>query len=326
MSDLKKALLVNTGLTPPERQLSATNPGSAQSGAGGRMSINLASAPLGANERGLVVSVPIKLEAENSISMAGALDAQELRFSLLFWDRLDFPTSNVFEIGGGTEVEFLESANILRRSRAVSAGGEVASLMFESHMNTFRALDARDAGKWSVARGETSMGFRPDEVVADRGFVLELLQAIPVPNRDVPLDDILQFKLKRHAELIALRHHLENVYLQIGRSLDQDLAKALALEEIDKATSDLLKVGRESGMKLKLSGFDAKLDVLDLKAGSLAALGSFQMGLPLTAALLAGVVASVVPTVSLKSGLGLKKREKSATPFEYVSRFHRDLF
>lgn len=321
--DLKKTLLGTTGLSFPGPVLKAESP---TVGGAWDKKISLDGAPLRKSERGLVISVPVKLGSGNEITFVSRLDPQELRFSLLFWDRLDFPMNNIHNFGEGPEVDFLANVGVLTRSRVNLLGGEMATLQVETQLGAFRALDARDTSRWSLARGEKSLGFRPGEVAPNRGILLELHQTIPVPNFDVPLEDILHFKTKRAAELQALRHHLEELYLEIIRSPDRAFAQTVALEDIDTAISEVLTVGRESGMKLKLASFEANLDILDFKQGGLAAIAASEFGLPLSAVVLAGIGGTIMPTLSLKSGVGLKKREKSTNPFEYVSRFHRDLF
>ena len=73
--------------------------------------------------RGLVVSTPVKINDGGSITIrGGGLDPQELRFSLLLWDKLDHP-AGLLSINGGPDAEFLEKAGILTRtSLAVHIG------------------------------------------------------------------------------------------------------------------------------------------------------------------------------------------------------------
>lgn len=326
-NDWKKHLRDTTAISRPGSALSAklhrgTQSNSPSSPGAGIKKIALCAPLLGKNERGLVISVPSSFGETNTFW--GGLDRQELRFSLLFWDRLDFPTGP-FSFSD-IEADYLAGVGVLTRSQIVATVFNVPDLLFEGQIATFKALDARDPNKWSLARGEASLGFRPEEVMPDRGMLLELYQAIPVPNIDVPLDDILQFKAKRAAELLTLRHHLDKLYHEVARSPERDYAKSVALEDIDRAVSDILKVSRESGMKLKLAGLDVKLDIMDFKTGAFSGLAAHHIGLPLSQVALAAIGGAIIPTLSIKSGVALKKREKSTSPFEYVSRFHRDLF
>ena len=208
----------------------------------------------------------------------------------------------------------------------VSGSGDMAEVFLESHLKTYSGLEGRDPGRWSLARGEASLTFQEKDRQSDRGLIVDLFAAIPVPDKAVPLTDILEFKEKRRAELVALRHHLDEIYQSIVNSADKPHAKAAALQAMDSALVDLLKVSQESGLKMKLSGLEAKIDVLDLKSGVMAAVGALGYGLPLTAAAIAGIAGALVPSFTIKNGFSIKREKRSATPFEYVSRYHRDLF
>lgn len=74
-----------------------------------------------------------------------------------------------------------------------------------------------------------------------------------------------------------------------------------------------------------LGGLDAKFE-FDIKAGIVAGAGGLSAGLPLTEATLIGLGVAAVPSFSLKKSVGLKRAKQPTTPFEYVSRYHRELF
>jgi hypothetical protein len=202
----------------------------------------------------------------------------------------------------------------------------VVHILQELNSATFRHLNARDSGRWSLLRGDSSLGFGQEELEPDRAFLVQLHEAIPVPDQDVALQEVLEFKERRRAELLALRHHLEKIYLDVIRSPDRALAGAVALEEVDRAICDVLKVSRETGMKLKLSGFDASLQLFDVNQAILGAAAGWESGLGITGAVLGGVVGGVIPKLTFKTGLGLRSTQRSDSPFEYVARFHRELF
>lgn len=65
--------------------------------------------------RGLMISAPVVVTS-TSTKFQRELDPQELRTSLLFWDRLDLPIFHPMQIDMAPECEFLESAGILERS------------------------------------------------------------------------------------------------------------------------------------------------------------------------------------------------------------------
>lgn len=309
---------------PPTNVSGARTPKPAQPRSSLGAAAELASRQLEADERGLVVSAPITI-GESGGSVGSALDPQELRFSLLFWDLLDYPTNNVITVGLDPDAAFLVESGILARSHAkVTGAGEFGLAFLEGHLQTYRALEKRDPGRWSLARGERSLSFREGETVVGRGAILELHQAIPVPNKDVPLAEVMEFKARRRAELLGLRHHLERLYQSIIDAPDRDLALATEVSDLEKAIADHIRVSKEAKFPLRLSGFQAKLDWKTVSAGTGAFLAASQQGLSLVGSLLSG--AGAAAAISLSVGVGLRDRKASKTPFEYVSKFHKELF
>ena len=233
-------------------------------------------------ERGLVVSAPITISPEGTALKSTRLDSQELRFSLLFWDRLDFPTNNLIHLTSGPDESFLEQEGVLSRTDVQVAGsGDITGGFLKAHLAAYRELDRSQPGQWSLARGERSISFPSNEMVPDRGALFSLFEVIPVPDREVPLADILEFRSRRRSELLALRHHLERIYQAIEGAPDRPLAQATELAELDRAVSDHIRAISETKFPIRLSSFQAKLDWKTVVSGIGAAVAASHGGLPL---------------------------------------------
>ncbi|XNY07042.1 DUF6236 family protein [Sinorhizobium meliloti] len=269
-------------------------------------------------DRGLVIAPPVRiLNNSRGISMSGGLDLQQLRLNLLLWDRLSYPKQPFIEIGLGPEAEFLERERILERTPVSVPGGLGGIILTQAHYECFRTLDRKEPGKWSLATIEGSDSAVPTASLEEgRGVLVRLLNAIPVPDRDVPLDDVLNFKSKRRSELTALRVHLEDVYQRIVEAADPELKLETELARLQTALEDHIKVSREWKVGLKLADLSANLNIAGAVAGTIA---SYTMGLPL----LQSVVSGVVPAISVDAGAGLARRHVTHTPFKYVSAIHR---
>ena len=77
-------------------------------------------APKERPSRGLIISSPMQIDTANlSFSAQGGLDPSELRFSLLYWDKLVHPHSNIFELEADDDEQFLVSAGVLSRPSEV---------------------------------------------------------------------------------------------------------------------------------------------------------------------------------------------------------------
>jgi Family of unknown function (DUF6236) len=277
------------------------------------------------SERGLVISVPIKQEKRKFL-LDGRLDLQELRFSLLFWDKLDFPRNNLFDTRYLAEVEFLQAAGVLNRTHIQDIGGPVHTAYIKAHISAFKELDKKEPGVWSLASGKNAISFPDSELEPGRGVLVSLHGAIPLPDKDVPLEDILLFRTKRRDELITLRLHLEDIYQRIINAGDGALALNTELDRLQIAINDYLKASRETGFPFKLVvDFGASLNVINPLG--VAAVG-YALGLPLLDVLTVGAkgALSVGPSLKVSAGPSLKGRDAVSTPFKYVSSYHREVF
>jgi hypothetical protein len=112
MTDFKNFLSATSALIPPARAV--------EQGMGEqlvRRRTTVVTAPgLKDHERGLVISAPIKvLGPEKVQATARSTDPQELRFALLFWDRLVRPNNRLFPLipAENAEEKYLREEDIL---------------------------------------------------------------------------------------------------------------------------------------------------------------------------------------------------------------------
>lgn len=107
-------------------------------------------------------------------------------------------------------------------------------------------------------------------------LVVNLVDALPVPGPEVPLEVIFEFRLKRRAELLAFRAAMDDLYDKIIVSTDPARAVASALEKIESALADLHRVSDERWVSRTAESVRTYLALSDPKAAqiSLAAMGA----------------------------------------------------
>lgn len=280
--------------------------------------------------RGIVVSTPVVAKRGILRIDTPPLDSQELRYWLLFWDKLNFPLLSGIHIHPGRDGDFLQEVGILRRHPVTDVRIRISGNpdfddpeeQFQHHfLRAFRELDAAERGTWSLATGERSITLDDDELTDGRGVLVRLHHALPVPDRDVPLEDILTFKEKRRDELLGLRCHLEAVYARVMAAPDSPLALNSELTALDRSLSDYLKSTKSGAVKLwRFTSIDAELQLLP---GINAAVTAFSSGLPLLQALTTGASAMI----GVSAALGLKGlRRESDVPWRYVARYLDEVF
>lgn len=283
--------------------------------------------------RGIVVSSPVNLDGVGFTLHGGGLDAQELRHWLLFWDELAWPTSNLVHVTGGPDETFLEEAGVLSRPRMLMSGAFFgADVMAQPHLAAFKRLDNEAPGKWCLATGARSFNWAQMPLTETNSAVLELYRAIPVPNDDVPLAEVLEFKQRRRDEIKRLRAEIDIYVATVHTASEPHAVLNSKAAEIERACADLLRVGHEWKYPVRLTDLKATIefkpgDVI-LKAIQAGAIGHFAFDMGTVGALLGGMLG-----VTLSSGLklsgALQKTERlspRATPFQYVHSFHKELF
>jgi hypothetical protein len=184
---------------------------------------------------------------------------------------------------------------------------------------TFRTLDQDEPGVWSLGCGKNSVSFPERELENGRGVLVRLYEAIPVPDKEVPLQDILEFKVKRLDELLALRFHLESIYQRIIAAGDGELALQSEIGALEKSIVDYLKVAKAVSFPFLNMSFNANLNVPAAVAAGLAA---FSAGFGTVPTVLAGVAAGI----GFGPAASLKGHKASPTPFRYISSFHKRVF
>jgi hypothetical protein len=214
----------------------------------------------------------------------------------------------------------LIDTGVLKRTRVPVAGsGSLEDGFRLAHIHAFTELDRREPGMWSLATGERSISFLDSELQQGRGALVRLHRAIPVPDKDVHLQDILEFKQSRQPELLKLRHHLEAIYNRVISAVDGSLALHSETEALNVALSEYIGSTRGFRITWRLASMEASVNVSGAAA---AALTAFQAGLPATDAALVGAAASL----AIKSGFGFRRTTPTKTPFQYVSSYHNELF
>ena len=161
--------------------------------------------------------------------------------------------------------------------------------------------------------------FNEDEVEAGRGALVSLHRALPVPDQDVPLDDILKFKEKRRPELLALRATLDDAYLAVANSADPQFALQSKTAQVEQACDDYMRSAKGFGLSFRMMNLDASVNLVALAASSLAAKAA---NLDWQNAV--GSIAA--STIAVNVGHALKNKAASDRPYHYVARYHDELF
>jgi hypothetical protein len=274
---------------------------------------------IGDNERGIILSNPLRISGTSVSIESTSLDPSELRRALLFWDLLAWPASNGIYIAGGPDEEFLISENRLVRPK-FNMNGDAATGLSMAFIETLKLFEQRQPGQWMMSNGKMSLNLNGKGIQTKRGVLATLSNLIPVPMHDVPLEDVLRFRDERLPEVLALRSALDRLYQDWVNSEDQDHQLRMAIRDLDEASADMIRVARENHNPFALSSWKMSFN---FSASDVFAkfLGGTVIGLDTASSLLI----SAASTVTFRKDVGLKIA-KGNSPFSYIASVHKELF
>lgn len=270
-----------------------------------------------------------------SLLMPSQLRAEQIRFGLCFWDRIAWPTVTPIPSPNDVDMEFLQTEGVLIRPEVglvpnmVSPGRGLA----ESYWMAYQELENKEPGRWSLSGTAESdiKFFLGDLITPDRGITVSLHRAVPIPTKDVVLHDLLEFKLKREAELLALRGEINACKQLVTSARDSSEAFAIQKDRIDAACTNLLVVSREKKMPVSISDVQIAYELSGSAAltlaGATAAFAAGKLELSGVSTFLAAVGVAAASGIKFTSTFGASNKNKKLlnSPFRYIHYLHEEI-
>ena len=195
-------------------------------------------------EAGIIIPPSILKDDDGSLATGAGLSTTELRLALMLWDRLDWPYVDLVPEHGSAETDFLMAEGVLFRSSVTYMGGTHSKDDIIGSGNTVAQMaEVGDPGRWVVGRGAS--GSSDIAGGPDRSLIIELGNALALPDAEVPLEEVLAFRDKRKSELMKLRYHMAELRQKIMASPDQAFAFAQESAGLSQAIIDQRRVMAE---------------------------------------------------------------------------------
>lgn len=275
------------------------------------------------SKKGIVISTPY-----SESSFGGLHDMQEIRKYLLYWDEIDYPVvkNAVFELSDN--LAFLQNSGVLKRTEVILQRPIAIDRDFfiAAQEQAFKKNEALEKGSWSLAQFTDSQYYTStgEEV----GIEFELTNCLPVPQVDVPFNDILEFKQKRNDELLRLRNYLDELYQDIIVKGDIPRAKNAALDKIELALKDIDKTMDESGITKIITNLKGTIagDFTGIAGtGFTAWVGHSEIGFSSPLAAAAAGSAAMTGAAFLVKSMLTPKNTGSKNPLTYINSIKKDL-
>lgn len=291
-----------------------------------RVKVHVDPHPLKADERGIILSslaqVMRVVESGSTTvqprpSFALRPDPTEIRYATLLWERVHLPECWLETHLLVEDVKFLVDEGVLYNPiTKIPRDVDPIEGVLIAREKMFRELEAASPGRWALGAGVAGVVTPQSALVENRGLLVRLHRMLPVPDSDVSLVDLLDFREKHAQERFELRGHIETVYKRILEAPDRPLAEVGGANEIARASNDIVQ-------KLKIRGIKGSVGNLDLSISfdfSAAGINYLQTQ-SLSAAAVAGFGTSIAKSVTA----GLKRKLVGNGPYSYVASYHRDL-
>ncbi|HEN1468489.1 DUF6236 family protein [Klebsiella pneumoniae] len=260
----------------------------------------------------------------NSIHIAESnLNYRKLLINALYWDKIITTNNNLINISndetpGIPELkrEGLFTEVMLR----INGSGDFATLLYDANMKFMIDSLARKDINFIASEADKVLIKNSNEVAPDNGELFTLINAIPEPDESVNIHDILEFRLKRKGELENLMNKINELNTRVLNSQNRDLELKVAINEIDKACADVIRLYGESRIKFNLSEVKFNFNIPEIVTNAGAAyFGAKSIGLPETGAILASATYGFSTFVNFTSDMSLRRIDKS-NPFNYVGQ------
>ena len=276
---------------------------------------------LAKGERGGVIGSATKLlpESDGAVMSFRNVNEGEVKIALLFVDKLDKPSTNLMKVKDDSED--VTGLGLATQSRAIFDSGidprQYAGFVWE----TFKELEKREPGRWSLWQQYDTPIIPIANLSPDLAFQINLANGLIVPSPLTPYEDVLDFKERHRDELIALRHHLEELAIKLSKEGDAR-AVNLEIERFDASLSEYLKKARKSNVRKAVASLTTEFDWTAAVRGASGGGGPVIVaeGLNIIAAA-AAIGGGILAGLSVKSVAGLKK---GPSPFRYIARIEKE--
>lgn len=252
-------------------------------------------------DRGIIAAPGIIKPIDRGFVMERSISAQKLRYYVMYWDKVVIPGNNLVYISVPEESDLIASGAISRprvEFRGSFSGDQVTYAILSCQSIVAEKLVREEDTDWVVH--QIGGQFVVPKIFSEDKTIIRvaLAGALPVPAGDTPIADIVDFKERRRDELKELRDALDEMYQEILRTPDRDLATKKALSRLQESISriDQSVVERfarsrkfDLSVHLNLSGKDFTLGA---SAGAL--VDFYGTGFTLPIATIAGAVLSLL--------------------------------
>ncbi|HBR4955380.1 TPA: hypothetical protein L9X24_005538, partial [Klebsiella pneumoniae] len=135
----------------------------------------------------------------------------------------------------------------------VNGRGNFATLLYEANMKFMIDSLARKDINFIASEADKVLIKNSKEVAPDNGELFTLINSIPEPDVSVNINDALEFRLKRKDNLKNLMNKINELNIRVLKAENREMELKAAINEIDTACAEVIRLYKESLIKFNLS-------------------------------------------------------------------------
>lgn len=213
-----------------------------------------------------IIAAPARVSGNGSeFRTERGLTQEDLRYFLLYWDKVVIPTNNIIHLSVPEENELL-STGIVTRPGVPFSGAFNGELMAKAQLiaqtTIAKSLIENDRDVDWVLHQIGEEIILPDKESVEKQLIrIDLVNCLPVPSGDVHIPDILEFKERRKDELEYLHKSIDDLYIEVLSSPDPSLKSKQAVSEFQKSIAMIDQVSKENWKRCSKFDFSAELNL-----------------------------------------------------------------
>lgn len=270
-------------------------------------------------KHGMMLTREITAKGGN-ISVNGGYDPLAIRLAALYLDSICIPQSQMMGFGLSPELEALKREGFVFEKTYPFANGvfNMDSVLIKAYSDCFSDLNKTHNETWIVHHSLNAKLLKQKKT-DDGGECIQLLNALPLPDENFPIGDLLEFKLKRGDNLKELLLTIEEERLKIIESENTDMAIKRGVLEIEKRLIALNKLIKETKRGWYLTSFAIDINSTNMLDVFTAVYGEARnIGMDELSALMSSMGASFASSLNVKFGYRFKAG-KPDSPYLYAA-------
>ena len=256
-------------------------------------------------DRGVIASPGIITPLGQGFRLERNISAEELRYYVMYWDKVVIPGNNLVYIGIPEEEDLISCGAIERPKIGFQGnfqGDQVTNAILSCQSIVASELVNDKSTDWVMHQIGNSI-ICPEEFNETRNIIrVDLANVLPVPSADTPINEVLEFKERRSSELKELHEALDEFYEQILTSPDPELSTKKVVSRLQESVSNLNTASNEKFNHSRKFDFSAELNLsgkdISLGASSGALIDFLATGYTIPLATIAG---AIISTINIRS-------------------------